>query len=639
MLRFARTFCRKGYITALLLNSLFLLSCFTAVRAAGEIDPTFNGGAFTQPGGSLLSDTSNNIILTLPDGKFLVGGKFEAVNGANRNSLVRLNADGTVDSSFNPLSLVGTITSAGLQSNGKIIIAGEFSLTFGAAVTATRLARLNADGTPDPTFTNLTNASNFNGTIADIDVRPDDKILIGGNFSYTAVAGTRINLTRLSANGTDDGAFNLYNLFSSPVFDIAVQPDGKILGFNLPNAGNERFLRRLNEDGTQDASFNVLVNNVIMAVKLQADGKILIGGRFTNVNNVPRQMIARLNSNGTLDDTFASPISSSNEVVINDIEIGIDGMILVGGARFISGNLNTIVILYRLNNNGGIEPSLNFNGVIPTNGTYTSIVDIAPLPNGQIVIGGEMRRLSVRGAALNRLNADGSVDGSFVTLFGNRALIEDVVVQPNGGIIIGGVFGAINNHVRPSIARFNPDGSADTTFNPTITGANQDPIVHAVAVQPDNKVLVGGQFYGMLVRLNADGSTDFTFATTTLHTSGPVWDIAVQPDGKIIGAGQLVESGGPGGTNTPRFVMRFNQNGTIDQSFLMPPVTSGSQVRKVLVQTDGKVLIGGLFNSIGGNTRSNIARLNADGSLDASFNPLGGANNIVLDMSLQADGK
>ncbi|HEX8250727.1 MAG TPA: FG-GAP-like repeat-containing protein, partial [Pyrinomonadaceae bacterium] len=436
--------------------------------------------------------------------------------------------------------------------------------------------------------------------------------------------------------------FVLSNTLASPIFDIAVQADGKILGFNTPNTGNERFLKRLNEDGTQDTSFNVLVNNAIMAIKLQADGKILIGGRFTNVNNAPRLAVARLNPNGTLDDTFASPLSSSNEIVINDVEIGSDGMILIGGAVF-NGSINISSILHRLNNNGGIEPSLNFNGVIPTNGIYLSIVDIAPLPNGQIVIGGEMRRLITRGAALNRLNADGSVDGSFVSLFGNRASIFDVAVQPNGGIIIGGVFGAINSHVRPSIARFNPDGSADTTFNPPISGANQDAIVRTVAVQPDNKVLVGGQFFGMLVRLNPDGTFDPTFATNTLHTSGPVWDIVVLPDGKIIGAGQLVESGGPGGINTPRIVMKFNQNGTIDQNFLIPPFNGGAQVRKAIVQPDGKIVIGGLFNNIGGMTRNNIARLNANGSLDTTFNPLGGVGGgpdaIVLDLDLQADGK
>ncbi|HEX8738499.1 MAG TPA: FG-GAP-like repeat-containing protein [Pyrinomonadaceae bacterium] len=631
---FPKTFFRN-YFSIVVTIVLMLLLSQTAVRAAGEIDPTFNGGAFTQPGGSLSPDASNNIILLLPDGKFLVGGKFEAVNGVYRNGLVRLNSDGTVDASFYAPALQGLITGVGLQSNGKLVIAGEFSLD-GSATTSIRLARLNADGSVDTTFTNLVVQVNITGTINDVDIRPDDKILIGGSFSYSAAAGSRVNLTRLNANGTDDSTFSLYNTPASPVFDIAIQPDGKILGFNTPNAGNERFFRRLNEDGSSDASFNVLVNDAITAVKILADGKILIGGRFTNVNNTPRRAIARLNPNGTLDDTFASPLFSQDPIVINDIEIGSDGMILIGGAIFPNNNFNSSSILYRLNNNGGIEPSLNFNGVIPTNGTYTSINDLVPLPNGQIIIGGEMRRLITRGAALNRLNANGSVDGSFVSLFGNRALIEDVVVQPNGGIIIGGVFGAINNHVRPSIARFNPDGSADTTFNPPITGAGQDAIVHAVAVQPDNKVLVGGQFFGMLVRLNVDGTRDTSFATNTLHTSGPVWDIAVQPDGKIIGAGQLVEASA---TDAPRYVMRFNQNGTIDQNFLIPAFTSGSQVRKAIVQPDGKILIGGLFNSIGGMTRNNIARLNANGSLDTSFNPLGGANSIVLDMGLQADGK
>ncbi|MDQ3801110.1 MAG: FG-GAP-like repeat-containing protein [Acidobacteriota bacterium] len=600
------------------------------VKAAGEIDPTFNAGAYRQPAGTIES------VVTQPDGKVLIGGNFEAVGGVFRGGVARLNTDGSIDTTFNPPSFLGGVNTVfiyaiGLQSNGKIIVAGQFSFVNGAL--SHPIVRLNTDGSLDTSF-NL-GLQNLSGYINDVDVRPDDKILIGGNFTYSAAGGTRVNLSRLNPNGTDDGAFNLYGNFSSPVFDLAVQPDGKILGFNTPNSGSERFLKRLNEDGTQDSTFNVLVNNTINAVKIQANGKIIIGGRFTNVNNFPRLGIARLNPNGTLDETFTSPLTTQQSITINDIEIGIDGKILIGGATFISSNFNVSPIFYKLNDNGSIDSSFNFNAAIPSNGNYTSIIDLVPLPNGQILIAGEAVRQSNRGAVVNRINSDGTFDNFFKSYIGNRGTIVDIAPLSNGQTVIGGVFGAVNNTVRPSIARLNADGSTDTTFNPTITGAGLDATVLAVTALPDNRVMVGGQFFGMLVRLNQDGSIDTSFATNTLRTSGPVYDIAVQPDGKVIGGGQLAPQSG----TAARYVMRFNQDGTIDESFQAPVFSSGAIVRKVVLQPDGKVLIGGSFSNIAGLTRNGIARLNADGSLDTSFNPLGGANGAVLDVALQADGK
>jgi uncharacterized delta-60 repeat protein len=622
MLPYTKTFYRKGYITGLLLSFLLLTGLFTVARAAGEIDPTFNAGAYVQPNGSLWA------IVPQPDGKILVAGQFEVVNGSYRNGLVRLNPDGTVDNSFNALSLQGLITSVGLQSNGKLVVAGEFSVD-GSATPSIRLARLNADGSVDASFSNLIAQVNINGTINDIDIRPDDKILIGGSFAYTAAAGNRVNLTRLNANGTDDGTFNLYNTPASPVNDVAIQPDGKIVGFNTPGAGNERFLRRLNEDGTPDSGFNALVNNTIFAVKIQADGKILVGGSFSNVNNFLHRSIVRLNPNGSVDESFAS--TTNQNATVNDIEFASDGKILIAGG-FTNYNGTTTSLIAKLNADGTVDASFSFNRVTPDSGTYNSLSDILPLPNGQVIVGGGINRRGINGAAVNRINFDGTYDNTFKVLIGNRGNIVDIAPLLNGETVIGGVFGAVNNFVRPNIARLNADGSPDITFVPTITGAGQDPLILAVTAQPDNRVLVGGQFFGMLVRLNHDGSTDTTF-TTNLATSGPVYDIAVLPDGKVIGVGQITPQGG-----SPRYVMKFNQDGTVDASFQVPTL-SAVVVRKVLLQPDGKILIAGQFFSIGGISRGSVARLNSDGSLDTSFNPLGGANSTVFDIGLQADGK
>jgi len=153
-------------------------------------------------------------------------------------------------------------------------------------------------------------------------------------------------------------------------------------------------------------------------------------------------------------------------------------------------------------------------------------------------------------------------------------------------VLLGGNFTTIAGVSRNRIARLNSDGSLDTGFNPG-TGANNN--VWALAVQFDGKVLVGGEFTTMdgvsrnrIVRLNSDGSLDTGFNPGT-GANGIVLALAQQPN--------------------------------------------------------GKVLIGGAFTTIAGVSRNYIARLNADGSLDTTFESSSGPNLQVNTMALQSDGK
>jgi uncharacterized delta-60 repeat protein len=641
MLPSAKFFLRKVFISALLLNFLFLSGLLTTARGAGEIDPSFNAGAFVQPNGSATGVATT--VVAQPDGKILIGGNFEVNDGVLRSSITRVNADGSLDTTFNPPPLApgigtggqpGTVEAIVLQPDGRIVIAGTFTIA-GMNLRAP-IVRLNADGSLDSSFNfALQGNSSMSGSIKDVEIRPNGKIIIAGIFNYTSPAGVaRANFAQINADGSTDETFNPPG-FTTQIDAIELQPDGKLVGFSTPGNMNDRFIKRLNEDGSVDSSFNaVLVSGFVFAMKIQPDGKILIGGVFFNVNNFSRQYLARLNADGTLDETFNSPFILSQQAFINDIETGSDGKILISGAFSAFSPQISTPILMRLNNDGTIDSSLNFNRVTPNNGSYMQIFDLAPLANGQIMLAGMMNRLSSVGAATNRINADGSYDASFFTLLGNRATIVDIAPLPNGQTVIAGVFGAVDRTIRPSLARLNADGSVDTTFNPTtLTGAGQDPLILAVTPLADNRIMVGGQFLGgMLVRLNPDGSRDTTF-NPSLSTSGPVYDIAVQPDGKVIGVGMITPSVG-----SPRYVMRFNPDGSVDSSFVFSQF-NGTVVRKVLLQPDGQILIAGLFTSISGLTRNSIARLKADGSLDTSFNPLGGANNTVTDIARQADGK
>jgi len=616
--------CKKIILAAQLLL-IALISFSNAVAQPGAIDPTFNGSAFNQPAGNV-RDTALQA-----DGKILAVGNFEIVSGFLRNSVVRLNADGTVDAAFNPPEFDGAsfgnlIQAVELQSSGKIIVAGNFTMVNGRLVNAP-IVRLNGDGSLDNSFAlSVVAPMGFNGAILDIAVLPDDKILIGGSFSYFPPGGssTEEEIARLNPNGTTDLTFAAANNYQT-FYDIEVQPDGKILGAVFLS-GNNYFLKRLNTDGTEDTSFNALTNGTLhYAFEVQADGKILIGGFFSAVNNFPRTQIARLNADASLDQTFTA---SSDGNGVFDIEIGVEGKILVGG-RFNSFNGSPKARVVRLNGDGTIDDSLNFiNPTAPTETRISELQDILPLPDGRVIVSGVgFRSGSQLGGLVFRLDASGAIDQTFQVQIGTRGTIGDIAVQPDGKILVAGVFSTASGAVRVSLARFNADGSADTTFDAGFFNPSADPIVFAVTLQPDGKILVGGRFG--LIRLNADGSNDTSFNSNV--GSSFIYDVALQPDGKIIAVGSFQVSGG-----FVRNIARFNENGALDTSFQS---LVGSEARKVVIQPDGKLVIGGAFTTINGFSRGRVARLNADGTVDTAFNPLGGANDTVQDLDVQADGK
>ncbi|MCY7345484.1 MAG: FG-GAP-like repeat-containing protein, partial [Pyrinomonadaceae bacterium] len=577
---------------------LIALFSFSTVQAAGEIDPTFNGGAFLQPRGEAL------VVARQTDGKILVGGSFQVVNGIYKPSFVRLDADGSVDAFFNP-TLGGTIRAVGFQSDGKIIVGGE---SLGA--NGLNVVRLNVDGTRDTSFTPPTNV-NFN-RVDDLIVRADDKIVVGGNFQYSASGGSRTNLTRLNANGTNDDTFAPPSNLNVPLLDIEALPDGRIVGAAGGSADGV-FLKRFNQDGSDDATFaNAFVSpggQTVFTLKAQPNGKILIGGSFNFVNNQSKVKLARLNADGTLDETF----NATSDGAVYDIEIGADGKILVAGSfQTFNGLPRRLVV--RLENDGTVDAGFNFTDINPLN----RVNDVLPLPDGKIVVIGTLGAL--------RLNADGTVDSAFRTLIGVAGSVTEIIQQPDGKILIAGGFGAVGNLERKSLARFNADGTPDATFNPILVNQVVAPTVNGIALQSDGKVLVVGGFEGRFIRLNPDGSLDTTF-NAAVPSNSVFYDVIVQPDGKIIASGYFAN---------PE-VRRFNQDGSLDSTF--QTVAANNFVLKLFAQPDGKILIGGDFTAINSTLRGRVARLNADGSLDAIFNPFGGANNRVYDVAAQSDGK
>jgi uncharacterized delta-60 repeat protein len=592
------------------------------LHADGSLDASFNPGTGANDAVRASSIQS--------DGKIIIGGSFTSYNGTDRNHIARLHADGSLDASFNQgTGANGDVYTTSIQSDGKIIIGGSFTSYNG--ISSRYIARLHADGNLDASFNPGTGA---NGRVYSTSIQSDGKIIIGGMFdSYN---GTPRNyIARLHADGSLDASFNSETGANWTVYSTSIQSDGKIIiggGFTSYNGISSRYIARLHADGSLDASFDpgTGANDYVRTSSIQSDGKIIIGGMFDSYNGTPRNYIARLHSDGSLDASFDPGTGASSAV--SSISIQSDGKIIIGGG-FTSYNGTDRNHIARLHADGSLDASFN-SGTGADSAVHTTSIQ----SDGKIIIGGDFS--SYNGTLINRiarLHADGSLDASFNPGTGASSVVRTISIQSDGKIIIGGDFSSYNGTLINRIARLHADGSLDASFNPG-TGANGG--VHTTSIQSDGKIIIGGNFFSYggtginrIVRLHADGSLDASFNPGT-GANYSVGTTSIQSDGKIIIGGAFTSYNG-----TPRnYITRLNTDGSLDASFNQGTGAIGNVIT-TSIQSDGKIIIGGGFTIYNGTHINRIARLHADGSLDASFNPESGPNILVSSTSIQSDGK
>ena len=258
------------------------------LNQGGAVDLTFDPGAG--------ADNAIFAMALQSDDKVVIGGGFSTFNGIGRNFIARLNANGTLDNTFDPgTGANGPVFAVAVQSDGKIVMGGDFTSVNGFALT--NLARLNADGSVDTSFTIGTGA---NSTVRSILLQSDGKILMAGSF--TNYAGSAVGrVARLHSTGLLDGTFNPGGIGAdNAVFYMTVQGDGKMLlggDFTRFNGVSRNRFTRLNPDGTTDPTINIGTgaNNFVAAIAVQTDSKILLAGGFTMFNSVPKNYLTRLN--------------------------------------------------------------------------------------------------------------------------------------------------------------------------------------------------------------------------------------------------------------------------------------------------------------------------------------------------------
>ena len=610
----------------LIVPVLFLAGFFAAIQtnAAGEVDPTF----FPQAYIGEFSASHNQIykIIEQPDGKLLIAGQFIIVNGVEQCSIVRLNADLTVDNSFKPPQFYfantwcAGVRTIALQADGKVVVGGSFYGT--NTDTRAGIVLLNADGSLDTSF-NAAIVPNAFKTVKDIEIQPDGKLLLGGDFEMAdSTTGNPLkNLVRLNADGSVDAGYMNNN---TPTGEIITQPDGKTIVY----FDNGTVVRR-NADGTNDGTFApVSVNGTVEDIKLDSDGKVLLAGSFSTLNSFSKPRFARLNADGTLDASFNSGNVGPNASVY-EITFLANGKMMLSGV-FSQYNNQNKPYLALLNADATLDNSFTYTPQsIFTNRIFYAVNQ---RPNGKFLIGGSYAPGITPAPGdypVRLLNSDGSADTSFDFVVGGLGTIRHFIKLPDGKYIAAGKFIYANGNVsKVGLARFNQDGTPDPTFN--YFGDFSDTI-EKVAVQSNGKLLIYRQVTPKFVRLNTDGSIDNSFTPPSSYSSHTIYDFQVLPDDKIL-VGSEVDNG--------KIFRRLNANGSVDATFT-ETVGGGNSptVRTIKVLANGNILIGGNFTTINGVPRGYFARLNSGGAVDPSFNPPFGANAAVLDLGVQSDGK
>src|ERR1035437_3065748 len=277
-------------------------SCIARATPNGPIDTTFDPGTGANDG--MISS-----LVLLPDGsgKMMIGGTFLPYNGADRRFIARLNSNGLRDGSFAPTQDPdGPVWALAVQTNNQVIIAGDFTMI--GEVPRAHIARYNSDGSLDPSFDPGTNAPD--GTIWCLALLPDGEVVIGGPF--TQLGGQNLaRLARLNANGSADTTFNANLGFGVDgiVYAVAVQGGTNIvIGGEFKNVGIAQRTRiaRLNSNGTVDDTFNsgTGADDTVYNINAQPDGSMYVGGIFTSFNGTHRLGITRLYADGTVDTSF-----------------------------------------------------------------------------------------------------------------------------------------------------------------------------------------------------------------------------------------------------------------------------------------------------------------------------------------------
>jgi len=441
-------------------------------------------------------------------------------------------------------------------------------------------------------------------TIYDASISSNIGTLANGTLYNSSNAGN------FFFDATDD-YINLTNYFSATTW--SVNYFGK---FNISKSKvTQQMILNRNSVGTSDGSLllEFTYSVTIYQILVDSNSNIFIGGRIVEYNGTERQFIVKTNSSGTLLTEFNLGLSINQTQDVTCMGFNSSGDLLYAGY-----NLDSLV---RINSTTGARQQT----IATVNETITQSKFIIDNTNDKIYIGGWFTSIQgISAQRLARLNLSAmTIDTSFNTTTGfvNTEDVQDMVLQPDGKLIVLGQFTSYKGVSINRIVRLNSDASIDPTFQTSgaTFGFNGNISRNCTVLQSDGKVIVGGAFTtysgvtsNRIIRLNSDGTIDNTF-TIGSGFNAAVTCVALQSDRKILVGGSF---GAYSGLSNA-YIVRLNTNGTKDLTFTASTV---STVTSITVQNDGKILIGsGYITQVNGTNVNQVCRLNTDGSIDNTF--------------------
>jgi|GEM_PF-975236 len=589
-----------------------------------------------------------------PDNKLILCGDFtyEDTDLSMHYDIIRINPDGSLDNTFTGGDFVlmqnGKIEDMKLDAQGKLLIAGGFN-TFNG-VNSAGFVRLNPDGTIDQT---LNIGAGMNDAVKSFAIQPDNKILLAGDFGLYQNMNTGC-LIRIHPDGTLDGTFQPSMGTYWPVEHLNVLPDNRILFTgNSTSLGVNHGFFRLNSDGSLDTATTGSEvynsgNPPYTEFKFLSSGKLMIIGNIYQYQGKYRGGIARLDTNFLLDLSFGMKPGFISADIQHTLAQP-DGKILVGKRLDYEADAlhtyNDVFVkgLLRLQADGSLDTTFHI-----ADSLFVSVRAMARQPDGKIIVAGRTEWLdgidiSSQGNVA-RFNPDGSIDSSFLIYNFTMYSFSEVLIQPDGKIIVLGYFTPISGNSLTNIVRFNTDGTPDNTFNAG-TGTNGE--ITSGALTNSGKIIIGGDFnsynglpFVRFCALNSDGSIDAGFDFNGSIFSAP-WSIKTQSDGKILLAGETLGDD----NNFSRVLLRLNPNGNVDPNFEVngfQNVNVSGEIMDMLPLPNGKLLLGGEIYNFSNSTATGIVRLNADGSRDMGFFSeyiVSEPSVLVKSISLGLDGK
>lgn len=648
-----------------------IIACFIAggvIAQSAVCDLTFNpddigfgaGSGFFEPWGP--SNGRGLCMVVQTDDKVLVGGDWGPSDAWLNKKLVRLNANGRIDQTF--------ITGSGfndavhciqLVAGGKIMVGGAFT-TFNG-MPCNRICRLNADGTLDPTFVA---ALGCDAIVRDIQPVTGNKYVIGGDFTSAGGAG-RNRLARLNFDGINDATFNVAGSgVVGQVRTLALQTDGRVLvggAIASYNGVARSNLFRILTNGAIDATYLATAgsgaNGTVNDIEIAGTGHVVVG-EFDQVNGVASDGLCKLSSGGVIDPLFGGIawwpyVKGVDALVMPDGSVAIVRSASSDGDDLFNSERRTVFACTAAGDfidhpiRVGIDEAVRRRLALPSGFAgyiYSPTHLIALTPSGGLIWLGEFTR-----AGIMRLNADMSFDPTFHCGYGllySSVWRSSLLDESDPREYLPAIERGMNDELWLANANLDGNGYFDGVMRRDANGYS------IPGSESSDRTVVSDWFYAISTNSDGEPAVSKGFTTYTKYTAeganthddhtvvglpkywtgrnAMVW----YPDGRLLVGG--VERAERGDASFD-ILSRYLTTNVPDPAFTVPVgATQDERVEAVALATSGRIYIAGTFSAINGTPRSRIARLLDNGTLDLTFDPLGGFNDTVRDILEMPDG-